>query len=415
MIDSLRQGNQTEAQAHYRTAIEAAKDDEEKLEIEVVYLYHLYIRGNTQKMQEFESLAKTKENKHTIYFWMALAYETTKQYGHSAHYYELAANAARSSDDKASSIVQAAEALYSNDEKEKAYLMLEKEVGNQSNPIALSKLYKGLASLYDKEKAHFNRALALEKALEYTPNDSSLLFDAAYAYSNAEESNLAVLHYKDLINLDPQSAYAFNNLGVEYSRLKLPISSIKSYKSSRDKGNTLAASNMAYKLLEAGFDEEANSILEDAAKKSDAHENVAHAKSRLVKDKAEEAENIKEILNIARKVQMFYRSFARAYFSKHQGILVAGKWQFPSYGEFELLQEGNSVNASREQGETKIKLSASISNSALQGYVNSKTGYYSESTEQIKLYLNPDGKTMTMLKGNDIDIVRKVDTPVTIN
>jgi hypothetical protein len=30
MIDSLRQGNQTEAQTHYRTAIEAAKDDEEK-------------------------------------------------------------------------------------------------------------------------------------------------------------------------------------------------------------------------------------------------------------------------------------------------------------------------------------------------------------------------------------------------
>jgi Flp pilus assembly protein TadD len=415
MVQSFRKGDQKTAQARYEIATKSAKDNEEKLKVEAIYHYYTYLLGNPNSMQELENLAKSQENKHEVYFWMALAYDSANQYSQAARYFELAANSAKSPESKISALVSATDSLYSNSETERAFSILEQEIAKQNNPVALSQLYRGLASLYEKGGSHFSRALALEKALEYTPNDRSILFDAAYAYSEAEQADLAILHYSDLIRLNPQHASAHNNLGVQYSKLKLPILSIASYKKSRDIGNTLAASNMAYQLIRVGFAEEAHNILEEAAKNPDVDENVAHARSHLVKTKSDEAEKIKETLTRARRVQIFYRAFAKAYFSKHQGLSIVGRWQFPGYGEVELSQENDSVRAAWEEGETKFKFYGDISNSALQGYFSKKEKYSYESTEKVKLYLNPDGKTMTMLKGQETSIVKRVDTATTTN
>ena len=123
---------------------------------------------------------------------------------------------------------------------------------------------KKLAELYREDNNIDSQISALEKALEIKPNDQGTLFDLAYAYSQNKQDNLAILHYKSLVNIDPTHQNAFNNLGVAYGKLNFRFSQIKSFNQAFELDNTLAASNLAQQYIAAGFEKEARSILEEA-------------------------------------------------------------------------------------------------------------------------------------------------------
>jgi hypothetical protein len=122
------------------------------------------------------------------------------------------------------------------------------------------KLYRAAAGIFKDRGDKLMRPVALEKALELNPSDRDLRFSAAYAESEADLPHLASANYEALIEQDlKSSAVAMNNLGVQADAFKLPIKSVALYRASMKEGETLATANLAYKLLNQGFIDEARS------------------------------------------------------------------------------------------------------------------------------------------------------------
>ncbi len=91
-----------------------------------------------------------------------------------------------------------------------------------------------------------------EKALHHTPLNKEAQFSAAYAYSNAGENGLAVLHYERTLAIKAKQEMATNNIGVSLKALKLPILAVEKYERSIELGWYIKAANLGEIFLEAG-------------------------------------------------------------------------------------------------------------------------------------------------------------------
>jgi tetratricopeptide (TPR) repeat protein len=108
------------------------------------------------------------------------------------------------------------------------------------------------------------RMAAYEEALRYDPYDTSLRFDAAYKYGELRARRLALYHYRRLLESNPEHEPASNNAGVSAQSLGLPILAVDYFMKAQSLNSTLAMSNLASRLLEAGFRSEAEELLEEA-------------------------------------------------------------------------------------------------------------------------------------------------------
>jgi tetratricopeptide (TPR) repeat protein len=177
-------------------------------------------------------------------------------------------------------------------------------------------IFDGLASIYEQTQNHEMRAISLDLALEARPFDMSLRFKAARAYSQDGLHDLALLHYNDDVNVNPNAEAAWNNLGVEFEHFDLPIKAVSSYRESLAQKNSLAGANLAYRFLDAGFFNEAKAVLDDAKHLEDVHQNVASAIAALTQRSEAEDQSVKEILRRADREQKFLREFGKAYFTE---------------------------------------------------------------------------------------------------
>jgi tetratricopeptide (TPR) repeat protein len=187
-------------------------------------------------------------------------------------------------------------------------------------------LYVEASNLYEKEGDWLSRAVSLEKALEIRPNDVSLRFRAGYSYSQANQEDLAVIHYRAALVGKPDDDASRNNIGVAYERLGMRSKAVAAYKRAAD-GNTLAAANLGQRLTDAGFLDDARTTLLKAARDKEPHPNVAKATARL-DEVAEEEERVgSEVLERGRLKEGFFRDYG-------DGLLVEsptpdireGKW-----------------------------------------------------------------------------------------
>ena len=154
--------------------------------------------------------------------------------------------------------------------------------------------YKLLYKIYEilEEKKDFRSKFFLEKAISFEPKNTSYLFDTAY---NHDEDLISAHFYNKLLKVKPNHATALNNLGVAYGNLKLEISSIEMFKKSLEENESLAAANIANKLISAGFKDEAIIYLNNEKKREEYHENIDHHLSRLHKKLDSEKEKKEEI------------------------------------------------------------------------------------------------------------------------
>jgi hypothetical protein len=91
-----------------------------------------------------------------------------------------------------------ARCLFKIGKKEEGFARIMDMLGKVISPAAMSRLYEGLAELYNEDQDLELRAFALEKALELKPNDTAAHFKTAYSYSFKNLERLALLHYKIL-------------------------------------------------------------------------------------------------------------------------------------------------------------------------------------------------------------------------
>ncbi len=409
LYNAFEERDFSKAEVAYKALQEDTNDDKNKEDNEFYYYYRLFKSGNLSAMQRLKHLAERVAfiSKSSAYFWIAIAYNETNDYPNAFQYYELAAESSKDDADVARYLAEAAKSQHSAGHTTEAYNLLEHQISSSTSEVSKVVLYKGLAKLYEKDKNSLFRALAMEKAIAVESNNSDLLFDAGFAYSEASFSDLSVFHYHNLTTLNPKADIALNNLGVEYANQNLEISSIQAYKRASQLGNTLAMSNIAYRYIQVGFEEEAREILKRANEQKEMHENVSHAQSRLASDRKQEEETKQTIMDRAKVTQQFFREFAEAYFAKAPIPIIRGKWHIPMLGVVALENNGRELKADWQSGDNQFVLHATLHNKAAVGSIKKtpKTTYYSASnTEVFYMYFPEKLDAIPMLKNNEVVI-----------
>lgn len=150
-----------------------------------------------------------------------------------------------------------------------------------------------------------------EKILDLRPSDIDLRFELAYKYSERGFEDLSLYHYLKIPYAE-RTPVTWNNLGVQFDRFELVCESVDAYRNSEARDETLAMSNLAQKLLKAGFIKEAEEICNRAIKMKDCHKNVGSTISRI--KGAPESERIKldGIQQKAAPVSEFFKNYGRA-------------------------------------------------------------------------------------------------------
>lgn len=197
--------------------------------------------------------------------------------------------------------------------------------------------------LISKEQKNDEAEIAAqERLLEIRPADDETRFSLAYKYSELSRDELAAYHYSRILP-ENRGSTAWNNLGVALAKLGMPIKAVEAYRVAEKQGETLAMSNLAHKLSDAGFVPEARKILEVAMAINDHHKNVDKALGII--DEAVEAEQKKETEAFAkaRPIYEYYRQFGQA-LSRPDTINLAGRWRAPKC-TLELLLQDDSVVA----------------------------------------------------------------------
>jgi tetratricopeptide (TPR) repeat protein len=397
-------------------------DENERIMNERLYLSFRFRRGDTTAIDKLNNLAKRDEGKGLTYNTLGLLYAENNNFEKAKEHFELALEQAKTELDKANNIISIANTYYKAGKREEAFSTLQKAINKTTDEEALTELYKDLAQLYKKDDDTWLRALALEKAVEFSPNNTELIFDLAYAYADLKEYDLSILHYLALLRFQPKNDSALNNLGVAYDKINLPIHSVEAYKKSADLNNTLASANLAYRLINAGFSKEALEILDKAKTQENSHPNVGSAIAELASQQESENKKTEELRESALKQQYFLREYAEKYFYNQEiKINLNGKWSFEDGLETEITQTGKEFEFFQDEILKTYKFKGTLYNltasmSRLEKNIYSTLLEPSYAFDKgARAYIAEDGTQISILINGEPPIVLKLNKKLVTN
>lgn len=412
VFSTFYQKNQARADEAFQKMQELNTDPLSKKKDEILYLKFSHTAGKTDAIQRIRSFLTDAEVEHEANMALGFCYANSEDFENSTKFYMQALDKARDEEEKTSAASQLSSSLYRDNKKENAIKVLGDILTIATDDANKVKLYEGLADIYEKENDHENRAFVLDKAVELKPNDTGLIFKVGYSYAESEYDELSLLHYKNARDINPEDEAVQNNLGVQYDDLKMPVKSILSYKKAEKLGNTLASANLAYRLMNDGFTEEAKTILDTAATKEGAHPNVNSALSDLSKRIENEEETEKGKIKFALNLRKFFLGFTGAKYIKNNKLNdVSGEWKTDDKDRsiFQL-----SVSDRQLTGKWKEKLISDyeydfkfegeiVNNSSVlivyeKEYIFSKSAYEYKKKSKGFLFCSTDGNTVKFIK-----------------
>ncbi|OWV79843.1 hypothetical protein ATY78_08845 [Rhizobium sp. R635] len=227
-----------------------------------------------------------------------------------------------------------------------------------------------------------------EVAVAKQPEDLNARFRLAYEYSEANQNQLAMLHY-EAIPASERSGVAWNNLGVAYSRLHMKGMSVAAYQEGSQRGETLSDGNLAHVMIAAGFFVEAKLQAETAIAKEDHDQSVVAALSALQAAKAEEASSLSGAATIGQTRQKLRKSIGYSA-TTFDGPDLAGDWltvdgplrlkDDGKGGYFGTIEFTKDVVRKSLLGESKVKETVKVTvdlrrfGSALEGVIKREGG-----------------------------------------
>jgi len=272
-------------------------------------------------------------------------------------------------------------------------------------------LYMGIAEVHRAEGNKIMRAIALQKAVQYLPDDTELLFNAAWAEAEAEISLLAVLNYETLLRFRPKSAAALNNLGVACVGLELPIKGVSYYRRAADEKETLALANLAYLCIDTGLAKEAREAIEKAMKEEEPHKSVAQAKASLEERMEKESKAWDEFTSKGIRQREFIWEYAEAYFSgEASNTSFAGLWVSLDGNVFEVKQDGDKVSGMWEHEDKGERFSGSVRGRSMElQYEREEPGFFGRSCSWAKKqaglgYLGDEGRSIFIQVGRGKEV-----------
>jgi tetratricopeptide (TPR) repeat protein len=364
MYDAFILNRNTEQLETAFKKFEAAEPDPEKRrKQELMYHFFRYQCGEASALAELNRLAGNSDVAARANFWIGRCHEDAGDQERAITAFETGLERETDCVERTTFINAIARCMYDKGQKAAAYSFVIKQLPLYSDFEAKAKLYQTLGKLYERSKNYELRAIALEKALELRPNDTSIRFDAAYSYSEIQVRALAHSHYVRLLTFSPNHAAAKNNLGVEAERLNMPLQSVAFYKQGWHDGETLAAANIAFRLIAAGFEEEARKFLDEAKERKDMHPNVGSAFATLAQNQENEKKRNQTVRDDAIAQQQFFQRFGTAYFSGEGGdSIFAGQWLTPDTYFIEIRQDGDLLQGLWEVNKAKYKLEGTVLN-----------------------------------------------------
>jgi tetratricopeptide (TPR) repeat protein len=362
--------------------------------------------GDSGALRELEQLSQRKEIAAVAHRLRGSVLAHAGVHDAALAAYEASAAVAEDDRDKAFAATGAANALEDLGRRADAVARVEATLSLLTDDQAKANLYETLAEIFKADKDWQSRAAALEAVVVVRPTDPDLRFRVGYSYAQADRQDMALLHY-DAALVMQQDAWTQNNIGVAYEHLNMPIKSVSSYQTAWENGNTLAAANLALKLMDAGFAERASTLLSEASQRPEANPKVAQRTAQLAELNEAEAERKSEALGQARQHSLFFREFATAKWASRElePDDINGGWSFEDGAEAAASAIGadRRVTITWTQSDTSMQVVGTIHNHAFElthealerpivgerrwTRKGNALGYYSERDEEIALLL----------------------------
>lgn len=182
----------------------------------------------------------------------------------------------------------------------------------------------------------------MEGVLFREPEDTDLRFEVARKYEELNHSSVAMKHYVILCNKKPTETN-WNNLGVSYQRQNLSGPSVHAYLKSKELKGTLAVSNLAYLLINAGFYQQAEEWCREALKTENCDERVGSALAAVEQGREKDQKEETAARSKARSKVDFFCEVSAAALGKR---IKDGSYFFKDKkGNYELKVIGNKIGA----------------------------------------------------------------------
>lgn len=330
-----------------------AKEEANKISWAAYRIYLAIAYGKDGSLKELEDLAKHYPNISGVRHRLALSYRHYQEHGKAAIEFEQASASATKVSSKVFFLGSAATEYAKANKKADVERCVDaaRTLGPNAADGELAVL-RALRSLDDEIVDKKLKICILERMVELDPSDSDVRFSLAHAHSNADQKELALFHYLKIPSAGRQAG-TWNNLGVAYDGLAMPVKGVSAYRASESLGETLAMSNLAGKLIDAGFIPEALDICIKATKIKDYSRNVDHALARIKGIGEEEEKLEREIERKAQPTSDFLRRLGHG-IAGVPVIGLTGDWigpicnlnvtiqgtKFRAVGDYEIAQSG---------------------------------------------------------------------------
>ncbi|MDO9067933.1 MAG: hypothetical protein Q7W05_05700 [Deltaproteobacteria bacterium] len=312
VVKDDKEGASTLSESYLATDLAVPEIEQKSWDAFKEYIHLLFGKGG-----DFGRLLTLSEENPTcrdISNYLGIIYEEYDEHEKAAVAFQNAAQTPKDSLDELKLMSEAALAYQKANKSEAAVTIVDamraKAIRINGGEVALLTTERKIAEI---SKDDIVMVCAMERLLELDPCNKDTRFDLAYKYSNLGDDDLATLHYSR-IPAQERSAVTWNNLGVSFDQLGLNSKSVVAYRKSEELGETLAMSNLANKLIQAGFLAEAQNICDAALALKDYHKNIGSTLGMLKEIPGEEEKT---------EVEVFAKATPKSDFYKKLGCAVA--------------------------------------------------------------------------------------------
>ena len=416
MYRSFMEGRFKEAKEAFEKHQITVTDERERTRCRAIYLHLDYTRNGSQEslvqLQRLFAEVADPDLKADVAFWLGWSYSRTRDYEAELGLWQAMIDSAKDDQKRANFTVNAATAFIAMQRRAEARNLLLAFLRETADLKALKPAYNALAELENKEGDQLIAAIAYEKVAQFTPQDTDVLFSAAYAQSHCNLAHLSYVNYDTILGLKPDADMATNNMGVQASALGMEARSVEYYRRAAELGNTLAMANLAQLYLSSGFLKESEDIVRQAMTKDDPHPNVASALADIEKRKKSEADAREKALAIGTQQREFVRSYADARFSRSldpedlTGVWVSERGVAVNFARNSLSLAGGweESDGGLFGGKEACKLEATIVNASLHGRFERKPqesssllAYKPTRNRSFLAFVTPDGSELRLM------------------
>lgn len=307
-------GNDIEAlkkiDAAYKASDFAKGDARVIWEGRIEHLRLLFKKGGD--FQKIKRIAEENPKLAQAVYFVGSAYEEFQDFSKAGEKMEEAAQLSEDEATKVNYLGQAALQYERIDQHRHATELLNQARRlAEKNPDLMPWLVPALTRIADYTKDWAHQLALLEYEIEEMPNDIGKRFSLAYLHSQNENGDMALFHYQRIPTAQ-RDPLTWNNLGVSYGEIGMPVGAARAFRKAADGGNTLGMSNLGNKFLNGGFFEEADELCKKALAMPRYDKNVPILLNRLQAVDDDEDKKVKEALDKVKAKAEFYRELGRS-------------------------------------------------------------------------------------------------------